>query len=483
MKIGTRSANPTETFEVRGPQHPSGRCGVLLVSAGDQVGRIVAVVDRGVTIGRAESCELSLDDTGLSRKHAQIQLVSGKYLLRDLDSRNGTFLNERRVDFVSPLEDGDRIRLGPNVRVRFQLVEEGEERVLKSSFEASTQLVRKLTAGPEVPPGRVVADPAQLALYAEAQRASKSTLTILILGETGAGKDVLARAVHLSSPRAKRPYLALNCAALSESLLEAEMFGHEKGAFTGATHTKVGLLEAADGGTVFLDEVGELPPSIQVKLLRVLEERSVLRVGARSPTPIDVRFVAATNRDLDVEVEAGRFRRDLFYRIAQVTLRVPPLRERRSEIAELARWFAERAGGELGREPPRLTQDFLDVLLRHSFPGNVRELRNIVERAVVMSSDSTLTSEHLPTELRRGSGPQAPPASTPRPSEQALSAPSAASGGADLRAHLEDAERARVLEVLERCGNNQTRAAEALGVSRRTLVARLSAWGLTKKRG
>jgi transcriptional regulator of acetoin/glycerol metabolism len=224
-----------------------------------------------------------------------------------------------------------------------------------------------------------------------------STISVLIMGETGVGKEVLAESLHRQSPRADKPLLRLNCAALSETLLESELFGHERGAFTGAVAQKRGLLETADGGTVFLDEIGELPPTVQVKLLRVIEERTVTRVGGLNSRSLDVRFVAATNRDLEVEVGRGTFRQDLFFRLNGVTIVIPPLRERRDEIERLAQAFLAAASRHRPR-PPRLSPEALGMLLAYSWPGNVRELRNVIERAVVLSKDDEIAPRHLPTE-------------------------------------------------------------------------------------
>jgi transcriptional regulator with PAS, ATPase and Fis domain len=287
-------------------------------------------------------------------------------------------------------------------------------------------------------------------------------INVLVLGETGAGKEVLAQAIHRASPRAQKPCLAVNCVALSESLLEAELFGHEKGAFTGAVQAREGLFEAAEGGTLFLDEVGELPASIQVKLLRVLEERKVLRVGSRAPRAVDVRFVSATNRDLWAEVQGGSFRADLFFRLNGMALTVPPLRARPGDIEDLAAQFAARAALEAGRpDVPRISPEARDLLLRHPWPGNVRELRNAIEHAVVLCSGPVLMPEHLPPRLLSASPP---------PSR------------GTLREHVDAAEQERVLLVLERCQGNQTLAAAELGISRRTLVTRLTEWGLTNRR-
>jgi len=342
----------------------------------------------------------------------------------------------------------------------------------------------------------VVRDPAMEQLYRMVERVAPGTISVLLLGETGVGKEVVAKAVHRSSPRASKPCLRLNCAALSESLLESELFGHEKGSFTGATQAKPGLLETAAGGTVFLDEVGELPPSIQAKLLRALEEREVLRVGGLKPTRIDVRFVAATNRDLESNVAAGSFRQDLFYRLNGVTLVIPPLRERTAEIEPLARAFAEQAAREVGRPAaPEIGDDVLALLLGYSWPGNIREVRNVMERAVLLCTGDRITAEHLPLERMRAAPSVKPAMGVPA---EAASAPAAVSpapavapssdaaatqpGPAFPPGSPEEEERQRIVDALAASGGNQTRAAEILGYSRRTLSKRLDKFGFPRPR-
>jgi transcriptional regulator with PAS, ATPase and Fis domain len=279
----------------------------------------------------------------------------------------------------------------------------------------------------------------------------------------------VAELVHSLSPRAACPLVRLNCAGFSETLLASELFGHERGAFTGADRAKPGVLEGAEGGTVFLDEVGELPMSIQPKLLRVLEDKVVTRVGALKGRPIDVRFVAATNRDLEVEVAEGRFRQDLFFRLNGFQLRIPPLRERPGEIAELARAFLAPAARAAGlATAPSLSQEAQELLVGYSWPGNVRELRNVIERAVLLSTDGVITAVHLPTDKMR--------------QRVTRSAGVPVADHDPLRAALEARERQRVEDALAQCGGNQTHAARLLGISRGTLVTRVNAYGLTRPR-
>jgi transcriptional regulator with PAS, ATPase and Fis domain len=276
------------------------------------------------------------------------------------------------------------------------------------------------------------------------------------------GKEVLASELHRRSKRAAGPFVKLNCAALTESLLESELFGHEKGAFTGAVKQKQGLLETAKGGTVFLDEVGELPESLQAKLLRVLEERKVLRVGGTTPEAIDVRFVFATNRDLEAEVERGAFRRDLFYRINGISIAIPPLRERLGEIEPLARQFVAEACERDQRPVAEITPEALAMLKSWPWPGNIRELKNVMERALLLAGEGAIGPEALAIDGHE------PPGKVP-------------SGNA-LKDEREAAEKRAVLDALDKTGGNQTKAAELLGISRRTLVNRLTAYGMTKPR-
>jgi transcriptional regulator with PAS, ATPase and Fis domain len=296
-------------------------------------------------------------------------------------------------------------------------------------------------------------------------RVAPGNINVLLLGETGVGKEVLAERIHRLSPRASHPLLRLHCAALSESLLESELFGHERGAFTGALKTKPGLLETAAGGSIFLDEIGELPPSIQVKLLRVIEERKVLRVGGLQPLPIDVRFIAATNRNLEAEVARGAFRQDLYYRLNGISLVIPPLRERIGEIAALAAEFVREACRQSGRPAPSLSPAALALLRARDWPGNIRELRNVCERAVLLCPGGVIEPEHL-------SLSDAAPEPAPAP-------PRAADPGLSPAAQR---QRDEIVDALARCAGNQSRAAKLLGISRKTLVARLDAFGLPRPR-
>lgn len=320
-----------------------------------------------------------------------------------------------------------------------------------------------LAGGREGPGGIVLADPGMRELYRVLDRVAQGSISVLLLGETGCGKEIVAQTLHERSTRREKPFLRLNCAALSETLVDSELFGYEKGAFTGAERAKPGLLEVALGGTLFLDELGELPLGTQAKLLRAIEQREVLRVGALKTRPIDVRFVAATNRDLEAEIEAGRFRRDLYYRLNGVTLSIPPLRERQSEIEPLAALFLERAAHELGLpRAPLLGASTLELMRTYAWPGNIRELRNVIDRAVLMCEGEAIEPIHLPFEKISTAWPDRAP-----------------------KLELNDKDRAqreRILQALEQCAGNQTRAAELLGVARQTLTKWLSRYDLPRPR-
>jgi two-component system response regulator AtoC len=340
-----------------------------------------------------------------------------------------------------------------------------------------------LLAGDErrpVPEGFVVENPRMRQLYALAERVAAATINVLITGETGVGKEVLAATVHARSPRAGRPFLCINCAALAESILESELFGHERGAFTGAVQTKPGLLEAASGGTLFLDEVGEMSLGMQAKLLRVLETRQVMRVGATKPLSVDVRFIAATNRDLEEEIANKTFREDLFFRLNGICLEIPPLRERPDEIEPLARRCMENVARQLGREVPVLASEALELMRSYGWPGNIRELRNVMERAVILCGSDGITPEHLPAQkMRRPVEQGALPAS---PSAPAAPSAGVRDGGSAGREEKIAAARRAITDALERCAGNQTRAAELLGISRRTLCSRLKEYNIPRPR-
>jgi two-component system response regulator AtoC len=409
-------------------------------------------LEDGVTIvvGRNDDCEIQIVHPSLSRRHVAIH-GGNPPRIEDLGSHNGVKVAERRI------EPGTRVPLAPG-----QAVEAGPLLiVLQGGSPAS---------GPAAVPSAMAEVRRLLAL------AAKSAISILLLGETGVGKEVAAEAIHDGSPRAKMKLVRLNCAAFTESLLDSELFGHEKGSFTGAVRAKPGLLESADGGTVFFDEVAELPLATQVKLLRVLENREVRRIGGMEARKIDVRFVSATNRDVRSLVSSGAFREDLYYRLNGMTVTVPPLRERRQEIPELVSTFVARECDRAGRPTLTVEPDAMSVLSAHRWPGNIRELRNVVDRAVMLAPGSVISREHVVMDP----APQTPSSLGGHP--QTPGSQSSPGHAVDLRADVDAYERARVVEALERAGGNQTKAAQLLGLTRRVLISRLEAHNLPRPR-
>jgi DNA-binding NtrC family response regulator len=331
--------------------------------------------------------------------------------------------------------------------------------------------------------------PAVRELQERVEKMAKAAVTtLLITGESGSGKELFARYAHrFVAERAGgdgfAPFVQVNCAAVPEALLESELFGHEKGAFTDAREDKKGLFELAQGGTLLLDEIGEMPLKTQAKLLRVLEERAVLRVGGLKPRPIDVRVLAATNRDLRAEIAQGTFRADLYYRLNGLSLTVPPLRERGAEIVPLAEYFCTRSAEALSKSRPSFDPETLLALTRYEWPGNVRELRSVIERAVLLSRNGVIVPDNLPDEVVR------PPAISRRMQTSTMPPPSLAFGDDDegsqvksLPHEMEKLERRRIMDALEKCHGNQTRAAALLGMSRRVLISRMERYNLPRPR-
>jgi DNA-binding NtrC family response regulator len=334
--------------------------------------------------------------------------------------------------------------------------------------------------GASAPPGVVVLDPRMLEVYRLAEKAASRDINVLILGETGVGKEILAETIHRRSKRADKPFLRLNSGGLSESLRESELFGYERGAFTDAKMAKPGLLEMADGGTVFFDEIGEMSASIQAMLLRAIESKQVMRVGGQRPRTIDVRFVAATNRDLVQEIREKRFRSDLYYRLNGISLEIPPLRERRLEIQPLAEAFLAQLSGDAAHAP-RLSEEAAALLTSHAWDGNVRELHNVIDRALLLCDGDTIEPEHLPLETLGRVAPSAPAVGEV---EEIWSGEEAGADAMSTPARPLDAEaraeRDRIVAALRAEGGNQSRAARRLGISRSTLMTRLDDLGIQR---
>jgi len=424
------------TVTVARPRSLTVRRAIVQVAKGKDAGAKLEFEGRA-RIG-AGPADLRLADPKVSGLHCEV-LLGADIRVRDLGSKNGTFVGSTRV-IEAVLQPGETFSVGDT---RLKILPAAAATVELAESDDFFGLVGQ--------------SPAMRALAARLERLAASDTTVLVQGETGTGKERVAEALHLAGPRAQAPLVTVDCGALPAGIIESELFGHEKGAFTGAVASVAGAFERARGGTLFLDEVGELPLDLQPKLLRALESRSVRRLGGARALPIDVRIVAATNRDLQLEVAAGRFREDLYYRLAVVTLTVPPLRERIEDVPLLAAHFAR----DLAADPARiLTPDALAALCRHAWPGNVRELRNTLERAIALAEPVRL--------------------------EARAQAPESAAAPIDLgvplrlgKQRLVDAyERAYVTALIAECKGNLSEAARRAGIERISLYRLLDRHGL-----
>jgi DNA-binding NtrC family response regulator len=420
----------------------------LLVSCAAGVSIVPVGARTKFTLGRSPRSDVVLADDSVSRRHAVLRV--SPCTIEDLGSRNGTTVQGLQVQPGRPafVREGARIEVGNATIVLM--------RVRPPMRDARS--VRQ-GSGTATANGVVVRDPTVHNLLAMLDVIAPSDLPVLLQGETGVGKDLFAREIHRRSARSGGPFLKIDCAALAESLLESELFGYERGAFTGAERPKLGLFEAASGGTVFLDEIAELPVAMQAKLLRVVEDREVMRVGGVSAKAVDVRIVAATHRDLPALSASGQFRADLFFRLNGVTLALPPLRARKQDIAPLAEHFLGLACARRSCKPLRLTPDAIEALEAYSWPGNVRELRMTLERAALLCADTEIDASRLWMTAFE------PAASTP-------------GGSGETTARPADWQKRGILQVLETAEGNQSRAARLLGVSRSTLLRRLNAFGI-----
>lgn len=427
----------------------------LTVLRGPDAGRTCDVLGAHVSVGSGSTSDLCLSDEGVSRHHAEIVVRPDGYLVRDLGSASGTLLNGVSV-FEAPIEPGMRLSVG-------------ETELLFESTHAW------------VPVGRSEADHfgelhgtsgAMRAVFALLEKVSSVSLTCLIVGETGTGKEIAARAIHRSSRCASGPFVILDCGAVNENLIEAELFGHERGAFTGADRSRQGAFERAHGGTIFLDELGELPLELQPKLLRVLERKEFAPIGAGEHIEVDVRVLAATHRDLSAMVDEGTFREDLFYRLAEVVVRMPPLRDHAEDIPLLA----ERILSQLGGPSRALGADAARYLVEQPWPGNVRELRNMVRRAAALSDATVLHREAFERleQVRPSSRPPSggSPSSFPPPGlPQLQPVPT-------LRALRREVEREYLTRLLALHGGDLDRASSHAGIHRKSLERLLRQHGL-----
>jgi transcriptional regulator with PAS, ATPase and Fis domain len=407
---------------------------VITPPAGEDRSVVLSVPQ--VRLGASSANDVVLDDEHASRFHCEIRKTSEGYFLRDLGSMNGTRVGEVDVKECL-LRSGAVITIG-GTHIRF-LADDGKpEEFLVAKSDSFGNLVGKSLRMREV--------------FGVLERIVATDLTVIIGGETGSGKDVMARAIHAASTRADKPFVVFDCGAVAPSLIESELFGHVKGAFTGANENHDGAFVRAQRGTLFLDEIGELSPPLQPKLLRALEARTIRPVGGGKEIPVDVRILAATNRDLEEAVKNGSMRQDLFYRLSVVTIQIPALRERMDDLSVLVDKMLEGRAKRL-----RLAPDALSLLEQHDWPGNVRELRNVIESAAAVSDTDTIEAKHLvlfhPHRDERAKTPSV---------ELFLAGKS-----------LESIEREAITATLERCGGNRARAARELGISASTLYEKL----------
>ena len=417
-----------------------------------------------VTIGRSRASTIFADDERVSRMHARVVRRGADVFAIDLGSRNGTRVAGQRIEGERRLRGGDVIEVGP-VRAVVAVAASMSPAVAPAEGVA----VAPSAAVPAASDVRVVADARMLEVYERCRRVAGMPLAVLITGETGVGKERIAELIQSSSPRADKPFVRLHVGALPEALIEGELFGHERGAFTGADRRHRGYFEAASGGTLMLDEIGELALPLQAKLLRVLESGRVSRLGSTDELDVDVRILAATNKDLAEESKAGRFRPDLFFRLSAFRIDVPPLRERPSEIPLLASLFARDMARVAGRSAAGITPAALTALGRYAWPGNIRELKHVIEAAMVMAGGE-IDVQYLPAAIRDAAGRSPEKVAPPEGASQALGD------------SVDAVEREAIIAALNACGGNQTRAAERLAVSRRTLIYKMKRLGIRSAR-
>jgi len=425
-----------------------------------------------LAIGRDVDADVVVDDRAVSRCHARLIAAGGEVRIVDRGSHNGTRVNGVAIDGARLLANGDEIAIG--------------DVLLVLHLPRRDEVVVAADGAPLVIGERevIVADPAMVRIYELLARVGKGDLTVLVCGETGVGKENAAYAVHHHSGRRDGPFISINCAAIQETLAESELFGHEKGAFSGAACTKAGLLEAAAGGTVFLDEVGELPLAVQAKLLRVLQEGEIQPVGSGRIDKVDVRVVASTNRDLAAEAKTGTFREDLYYRLAVVELVVPPLRDRKDDIPALAAEFARRYGDRFGLGTITLEPTLIDALVKADWPGNVRQLENTIARLAALSAGGVIgLADYQSATGDTTSAAPAPVAFEAHDAgdEHTNGAVPDARHGPSLKEQVEAFERGLVARALDGTGGNQSEAARRLGVSRVTLIDKMKKYGLNQK--
>jgi transcriptional regulator with PAS, ATPase and Fis domain len=426
------------TIAIKTREAPGYRTARLVITPPTGAERSLVLGVPHVRIGAGSSNDVVLEDPHASRFHCEIRKTDEGWILRDLGSLNGTRVGDIAVK-EGVLHSGATIKVG-ETRIKF-LADDGKpEEVVTSPRQSFGDVVGRSLRMREV--------------FAVLERIAATDLTVLIGGETGSGKDVIARAIHQESQRAKKPFIVFDCAAVAPNLIESELFGHVKGAFTGANESREGAFVRADGGTLFLDEIGELLLDLQPKLLRVLEQRTVRPVGGGKEIPIDVRIIAATHRNLEQVVKEGNFRQDLFFRLSVVTVQVPPLRQRLEDLPLIIEKLLVSTGRAVGLAP-----ETMSILEKYDWPGNVRELRNVIESASAVCDGEQIEPKHLIFFKPRRRDPTV--------DKLPLAGKT-----------LESIERAAIAQTLEHCGGNKTRAARALGISPSTLYEKVKKYSL-----
>lgn len=381
-----------------------------------------------ITFGTLESCDIKLDDSFISRQHCRLIYKDNRLFLMDLGSTNGTFIDDNRVEKISVPEKG-KFQIG-KTQIEYSLEQISED--LKAADREEL--------GPMIGKSKTMRE-----IFSLIEKVAPSDATTLVTGESGTGKDLVSRLLHQFSHRSIKPFISINCGSLPASIIESQLFGHEKGSFTGATERMIGLFEQANGGTLFLDEIGEMPLELQTRLLHVLESKKIRRLGGREDIDVDFRLIAATNKELQKLVAENKFRQDLFYRLYVVPIHIKPLRERTEDIPPLSKRFLKDLSGSTR---PEITKEAMEKLQGHNWPGNIRELKNVIQRSIIISEDKTIGAENIIF----------------APVESAIA----------VEDILESKERDAIIRSLRENNGNQTKTAKQLGIARTTLASKIS---------
>ena len=442
------------------PGHPGSEAPrVLLASTGPEVVQLVRVSPIDIVLAEETMTPMSgLEVLEAVKRASPSTLVILTTRRPTVESAISAFRSGAFDYLVHPLSE-DQLLLSVGKGLELRRLGEQRRRAIQELQDERAKVIelRNLVRDRLAFGHALGASPSMLPVYKILEEVSRADSTVLITGESGTGKGVVARMIHAHSPRSEEPFVEANCVIYSEGVLQSELFGHERGAFTGASRQKRGRFELAHGGTIFLDEIGEIGPAIQLMLLRFLQERRFERVGGEETIEVDVRVVAATNRDLDKAMSASLFRQDLFYRLNVIPICLPPLRERREDVPFLAQRILERCRLQLGRECEGIAEDAMEALLEYDWPGNIRELENVIERTLVLAPEDRIRREDLPEALRGG-------------------------GRARSDGHLKAREREHILEALRRCGGNKKAAARSLGIHRSSLYSKLHKLGIVPVR-